>query len=82
MAGTTWSNFEDGRQNIPHSPRRSHLCIHWDKQNELTIVAEDSFYQFYINGQLLIDYKTRPEFSLPLSSHLDCRGVTARFEFA
>lgn len=78
-----WYNlvqFEDGRQKFPISTR-SHSAIHWDKQNELTIVAEDGFYQFYINGQLVNDYKTRPELAYLSLAIWTAEGVTARFEF-
>jgi hypothetical protein len=38
-------------------------------------------YQFYINGQLVNDYKTRPELAYLSLAIWTAEGVTARFEF-
>ncbi|NMB63028.1 MAG: hypothetical protein GYA18_11930 [Chloroflexi bacterium] len=78
-----WYNliqFENGKQKFPISTR-PHSAINWDEQNELTIVAEDGYYQFYINNQLVNDYKTRPETAYLSLAIWTAEGVTARFEF-
>jgi len=74
------TQFENGSQKFPISTR-SHSAINWDEQNELTIVAEDGYYQFYINGQFVNDYKIRPETAYISLAIWTAEGVTARFEF-
>jgi len=75
------TKYDDGDQTFPISGR-SHSAIIWDEQNELTIVASNGFYQFYINGEFVNDYKpdTVPGTAIALTFWTG-EGVTARFEF-
>lgn len=75
------TKYDDGDQTFPISGR-SHSSIIWDEQNELTIVASNGFYQFYINGEFVNDYKPDniPGTAIALTFWTG-EGVTARFEF-
>lgn len=75
------TKLEDGDQKFPISGKSSG-AIDWDKQNELTIVAEDGYYQFYINGEFVNDYETNdiPGTNIAIAIWT-AEGVTARFEF-
>lgn len=75
------TKYEDGDQKFPISGKSSG-AIDWDEQNELTIVAEDGYYQFYINGEFVDDYETNdiPGTNIAIAIWT-AEGVTARFEF-
>ena len=75
------TGYEDGDQKFPISGRSS-SAIRWDEQNELTIVGNDGFYEFYINGEFVNDYNANdiPGTAIALS-FWTAEGVTARFEF-
>ncbi|HOJ02267.1 MAG TPA: hypothetical protein PLL88_11690 [Anaerolineaceae bacterium] len=75
------TKFEDGDQDFP-IPGKSHGAITWDDENELTIVAENGYYQFFINGTFVDDYETRniKGTTIALATWTG-EGVTARFEF-
>ncbi len=73
--------YDQGEQKFPISGR-SHDSIIWDAENELTIIAEDGYYQFYINGVFVNDYETRSAAGSRISlATWTAEGVTARFEF-
>ena len=75
------TKYEDGDQTFPISGR-SHSAIIWDEENELTIVASNGYYQFYINGEFVNDYEANdiPGTAIALTFWTG-EGVTARFEF-
>jgi len=75
------TKLEDGDQKFPISGKSSG-AIDWDQQNELTIVAEDGYYQFYINGEFVNDYETNdiPGTNIAIAIWT-AEGATARFEF-
>ena len=75
------TKYEDGKQSFPISAK-SHGAIEWDEQNELTIVAEDGYYQFFINGEYVNELDT-PSIrgSMVALAFWTAEGVTARFEF-
>ncbi|NMC30214.1 MAG: hypothetical protein GYA45_09110 [Pelolinea sp.] len=74
--------YEDGKQLFPID-QKSHGSIVWDKENELTVIAEDGYYQFYINGVFVDDYQTSHDIygtriSLAIRA---AEGASSRFEF-
>ncbi len=75
------TKYDDGDQTFPISGRSSSAII-WDEENELTIVASNGFYQFYINGEFVNDYNANdiPGTAIALTFWTG-EGVTARFEF-
>ncbi len=73
--------FDKGDQKFPISGR-THSAIIWDEQNELTIVAENGFYQFFINGEFVNDYEVDDMVGSTVALAIwTGEGVTARFEF-
>lgn len=75
------TRYEDGEQKFP-IPGKSNGAIVWDEQNELTIVAEDGYCQFYINGEFVNDYEADdiPGTNIAIAIWT-AEGATARFEF-
>jgi hypothetical protein len=75
------TKYEDGEQKFPISGKTNSAII-WDEQNELTIVAENGFYQFFINGEFVDDYETDDIVGTNIAlATWTGEGVTARFEF-
>ncbi len=74
--------YEDGEQLFPIQ-LKSHGALVWDEENELTMIANDGYYQFYINGIFVDDYQTSHDiFGTRVSLAIRAaEGASSRFEF-